>query len=192
MRQAFAALCAVADTGRPWAVAPGVDPLRRENNRPSWHVNASASPSGSAAQTHRSGGNSRKNSNADRWTSRPSWSGSIRVSLGRPRAGPAPWRSLQSSHIGCGTAPDVVPMRVGPSFEKARRKFEPLEATSEVPRGARIHACRGARMRAESSLGAVRDNFNVLGATLVQPRRVRESRLSWACGCVLRLSREVA
>lgn len=54
------------------------------------------------------------------------------------------------------------------------------------------HACRGARMRARPSFGMVWRNFDVLGATPVQPRRVRESRLSWACGCVLRLSREVA
>jgi len=54
------------------------------------------------------------------------------------------------------------------------------------------HACRGTRMRARPSFGRVWRKFDVLEATPVQPRRVRESRLSWACGCVLRLSREVA
>jgi hypothetical protein len=148
--------------------------------------------------------------------SHSSWLDSIRVSLGRPRAGPAPRRSLRSSHMSLGLHQSWFRMLVGLSLGKVRRKFDPLRATSEAPR--RVHESRllWHRMRAALSLGTVRDNFNVLGgnsraATLraritpvvgvrmraaplsggsvafltcwgqpwYNPRRVRESRLSW-------------
>jgi len=154
-------------------------------------VTASAGPSGTAAQTHRLGGNSEKQQR------RPldvptSWLSSIRVSLGRPRADSSPWRSLWSTTCR-GTAP-CRGSECGPglpsggcganSTPEGNFRTHHAECTN--------HACRGARMRAGPSFGAVRDNFDVLEATSVQPRRVRESRLLWACGCVLRLSRGVA
>jgi len=44
--------------GEVMAHQDAAGPPVRENNRPSWRVNASASPPGTAAQTHRPGGNS--------------------------------------------------------------------------------------------------------------------------------------
>jgi len=77
-----------------------------------------------------------------------------------------------------GLHPVVVPnvSRVFPREGAAQTR--PLKATSGHNHAeCTNHACRGARMRAGPSFGAVRDNFDVLGATPVQPRRVRESRL---------------
>jgi len=93
----------------------------------------------------------------------------------------------------CGTAPVVVP-NAGRAFPReGAAQTRPLKATSGHNHAeCTNHACRGARMRTGPSFGAVRDKFDVLEATPVQPRRVRESRLLWACGCVLRLSRGVA
>jgi hypothetical protein len=58
--------------------------------------------------------------------SHPSWLDSIRVSLGRPRADPAPRRSLRSSHMRLGLHQSWFRM-LGLSLGKVRRKFDPSE-----------------------------------------------------------------
>jgi hypothetical protein len=164
----------------------------RENKRPSWRVTASAGPSGTAAQTHRLGGNSEN--------SKLPTAGRPHIVVGSDTSLPREATCgfcAPGGHSGaatsCGTAPVVVP-NAGRAFPReGAAQTRPLKATSgDNHAECTNHACRGARMRTGPSFGAVRDNFDVLEATPVQPRRVRESRLLWVCGCVLRLSRGVA
>jgi hypothetical protein len=109
----------------------------------------------------------------------------VRVRRPRGYSGAATWNA--------GMHRSWFRMRAELSLGKAQRKVRGAGGNSRADHAeCSNHACRGARMRAGPSFGMVRRNFDVLEVTSVQPRRVRESRLSWACGCVLRLLREVA
>jgi len=148
--------------------------------------------------------------------SHPSWLDSIRVSLGRPRAGPAPRRSLRSSHMSLGLHQSWFRMLIGLSLGKVRRKFDPSEGnfrgTTESARitpvvapnvccavsrdgagqvqctggnfsaatlRARVTPVVGVRMRAAPLSGGSVACLTCWGQPWYNPRRVRESRLSW-------------